>query len=304
MIKRKELVQSLNKEFRIDSFGRDSAFSRFVPMVYEPVGFDWKSEFTTSFTTYFNGLMLEGAEVVNQVFLAVFPTDDVLATFISKANAGDLLFMHHPLVMECGDPKGEWGRGFVPIPKDWIAGMKEKNLSVYTCHAPMDYHKELGTSVAIARELHVNIEEWIIGDEHGEIGIIGSISSISTQRLIQKLESTFDIPYVDFEGKDHQAIEKVAIIPGCGDKVEWMKQAEAKGVQAYISGEIHCHIDNEYGNRRFQEMMKYVDETSMSLIGVSHAASEYLVKKTLIKEWFEREFSIEPILIPQSKWWL
>ena len=47
--------------------------------------------------------MMHGSENVNKVFLAVFPTDDVLETFISQSTPGDLLFMHHPLVMECGD---------------------------------------------------------------------------------------------------------------------------------------------------------------------------------------------------------
>ena len=33
--------------------------------------------------------------------------------------------------------------------------------------------------------------------------------------------------------------------------------------------------------------MDYVNETDMSLIGVSHSASEYLVKETLMYEWFK-----------------
>ena len=41
--------------------------------------------------------MMHGSENVNKVFLAVFPTDDVLETFISQSTHGDLLFMHHPL---------------------------------------------------------------------------------------------------------------------------------------------------------------------------------------------------------------
>ena len=53
--------------------------------------------------------MMHGSENVNKVFLAVFPTDDVLETFISQSTPGDLLFMHHPLVMECGDPLGRSG---------------------------------------------------------------------------------------------------------------------------------------------------------------------------------------------------
>lgn len=51
-------------------------------------------------------------------------------------------------------------------------------------------------------------------------------------------------------------------------------------------------------------MMDYVVNTLMSLIGVSHLASEYLVHKTLMKDWFEKNFDIQTFLIPQERWWL
>lgn len=168
----------------------------------------------------------------------------------------------------------------------------------------MDVHKQLGTGIAIAKALNVDITEWFLKDEDGEFGIIGEINSLSTDCLIHNLKSVFEIPYVDFEGVNLSKIQKVAIVPGCGDKVQWMKEAEAKGVDAYITGEIHCHIDNDYGKRRFNEMKEYAAETSMALIGVSHAASEYLVKKTLINDWFQNQFSIPTVLLSQEKWWL
>ena len=84
--------------------------------------------FEANFIELFNGLMIRGAETVNKVFLAVFPTNDVLETFISQSTSGDLLFMHHPLVMECGDPLGKSGRGFIPIPEKYLQAIKENNF--------------------------------------------------------------------------------------------------------------------------------------------------------------------------------
>ena len=42
-------------------------------------------------------------------------------------------------------------------------------------------------------------------------------------------------------------ITKIAIAAGCGDNVYAMEEAEKMGAQAYLTGEVHCHIDNEYG---------------------------------------------------------
>ncbi|MGY3717335.1 Nif3-like dinuclear metal center hexameric protein [Sutcliffiella cohnii] len=299
------VVKELDKEFDIKAFGKDPSFSRFIPDVYDRLNFHWKSEFEKDFTELFNGLMLRGAPEINNVFLAVFPTDDVLERFIKESHEGDLLFMHHPLLMECGDPNGKWGRGFVPIKEEFIRKIKEKNLSVYTCHIPLDYHKQLGTSVAIAKALKAEIVDGFLQDDSGNnLVLVCNIEETNTDALEQQLKEIFELPYVDFEGKRLNNIRKIAIVAGCGDKVEWMIEAEGIGVQAYITGEIHCHIDNEYGRMKYEKMKDYARNTSMSLIGVSHSASEYLVKRTLIKDWFETNFKLNTILIPQGKWWL
>ncbi|QHE50869.1 Nif3-like dinuclear metal center hexameric protein [Pontibacillus sp. HMF3514] len=304
MVNLEDIVRDLDAKFEIERFGKDPAFSRFIPQVYAGK-VDWKEKFEPKFNELFNGLMIKGNPNVQNLFLAVFPTKDVLESFISKGAAGDLLFMHHPLLMECGDPNGKWGRGFVPIDESLLDQVINKGLSIYTCHAPMDYHKTLGTSQAIAEEMKVEITERFIHNErHDDIGIIGNIKPTHTDSLIKQLQSIFDIPYVDFEGNKIE-VKKVAIVAGCGDKTKWMQIAEDRGVDAYISGEIHCHIDNDYGKKRYDEVKNYAKHTKMSLIGVSHSASEYLVKKTLMYRWFEKNFNFKSInLIPQKEWWL
>ncbi|MGM0845489.1 MAG: Nif3-like dinuclear metal center hexameric protein [Bacillota bacterium] len=299
-----DIAERLDEEFRIRSFGKDPAFSRFIPQVYEG-RMEWREKFEPEFNELFNGLMIKGEPEVNNAFLAVFPTNEVLEKFIEVGEAGDLLFMHHPLLMECGDPNGSWGRGFVPIEENLLDQIRGKGLSVYTCHAPMDYHVSLGTSQAIAEALKVDItERFIHSPEHGEIGIIGYVEPARFEDFEEQIKSIFDIPYVDFEGQRNE-VKKVAIVAGCGDKTHWMRLAEDKGVDTYISGEIHCHIDNEYGRKRFEEVKKYANQTEMSLIGVSHSASEYLVKKTSMYHWFEKNFDLNSInLLPQKDWWL
>ena len=60
------VVNKLDKELNIRSFGKDSAFSRFVPSVYDSIQFDWKTAFEQEFTELFNGLMIRGAEDINE----------------------------------------------------------------------------------------------------------------------------------------------------------------------------------------------------------------------------------------------
>ncbi|WLD94703.1 Nif3-like dinuclear metal center hexameric protein [Alkalihalobacillus sp. AL-G] len=301
MVKVKQLLDSL---FNIIELDRDPGFSRFIPQVYDPIKVDWTQYFEADFSKRFNGLMMKGSDQMNTVFLAVFPTDQVLESFINEASEGDLLFLHHPLVMECGDPRGEWGRGFVPIRKSLLQSLKDKKLSVYTCHTPLDYHLEISTNMAIANVMNALVIDRFIYEEGKSIGLICDVEPIDTAGLIKKLESIFEIPYVDFEGEQHNFIDRIAIVAGCGDKVAFMREAESFGVQAYVTGEIHCHIDNDYGRAKYKQMMDYVPESTMSLIGVSHSASEYMVMQTQMKNWFTDKMDVNVRLLPQHKWWL
>ncbi|MBE7121539.1 Nif3-like dinuclear metal center hexameric protein [Bacillus cereus] len=302
----KAIEQSLNHLFQIKKYGKDSAFSRFIPATYDQIQFPWQQFFEANFVELFNGLMIRGTENVNTIFLAVFPTDDVLEKFISQSIPGDLLFMHHPLVMECGAPLGKSGRGFIPIPSKYLQAIKGKKLSIYTCHGPMDFHQTYGTSISIAKALQANAIDGFAygGPENEPVGLICEIDETTTEKLQKRLKQLFNIPYTDFEGKQHDSIKKIAIIAGCGDVVSLMKEAEEKGAEAYITGEIHCHIDNDYGRHKYSLIMDYVKETNMSLIGVSHSASEYLVKETLMYDWFKENFDVDVTLIPQETWWL
>jgi putative NIF3 family GTP cyclohydrolase 1 type 2 len=298
------IVEKLDELFEIDAYGPDTAFSRFLPSAYDSIGFRWQMFFEKDFVTHFNGLMIRGDEHVECVYFAVFPTNNVLETFIEQANRGDFLFMHHPLLMECGDPRGKWGRGFVPIEEKYLHVIKEKGLSVYTCHHPLDVNETISTSKSIVHALNGTITDHFCYEGEKPFGVICTIPETDTHTLIRDVEKLFAIPYVDFEGKKHERIDKIAIIAGCGDKTSWMKEAEAKGAQAYVTGEIHCHIDSDYGRQRYAQMDEYIKETSMSLIGVSHSASEYVVKKNEMNTWFQEMFHVRTILIPQEKWWL
>ncbi len=289
MVKLKRIDHAIDELFTYRKIGTDPAFSRFIPMVYDPIHYDWRDEFEPEFTKLFNGLMLRGDEEVNRVFSAVFPTEEVL---------------ERPIVMECGDPKGKWGRGFMPIPPHFIEQMKTKRLSVFTLHVPLDYSREISTSDAWREALNAKVIGELLKDDNGACGILCEIAPTSTENLIHRSTEMFGIPYADVHGPFHNHITKIAIVAGCGDKVEAMIEAERMGAEAYLTGEVHCHIDNDYGKKKYEQMKSYIAQTTMSLIGVSHSASEYLVHSTQLKSWFEEKIQLPVTLLPQSKWWV
>ncbi|AIE86398.1 hypothetical protein OP10G_3030 [Fimbriimonas ginsengisoli Gsoil 348] len=247
--------------------------------------------------------MIGGEIEVRRVFLVVFPSEAALARVLNEAKPGDFVFSHHPLDMRCGDPRGEWGSGFQPISVDHLDALQHRWISFYSVHAPMDVNRLIGTTAALVEALGGRYVGGFYPYGDGFAGAICDIDPISTCELAEKYEELLGIPYLHEEGPRHDRIERVAIIPGCGDHVPSMRAAAEIGAQAYLTGEVHCHIDNDYGRSRMAEMKSYIAETPMSLLGGSHAATEFLVMRTQMAPWFEQVLGLETVLVPEQKWW-
>lgn len=299
------ITEKLDKLFGVKELDADPAMSRWVPRVYDAISFDWKGTFETDFIQRFNGLMIKGSENVTKVFCSVFPTEEVLHKFIEKSQVGDLLFLHHPIDLQCGDPRNQQrlGAGFTAISPKTIDEIRSKKLSIYSCHAPMDCTQDIGTNAAIVKSLNAKVISEFLPYGNGNAGRICRIDSLSTKKLITKLLKIFGIPYVDFAGKEIQEITKIAIVAGGGDDIEIMQEIENAGVQAYITGEIHSYHSSDWGKQNTVKVNSYADKTSMSMIGVSHASSEYLVMKDQMISWFENSFKIKAVGLPLSVWW-
>jgi len=297
-----QVVNALDSFFKVKELKKDPSMSRFVPMVYKQ-NHKWKKTLEPDFQKRFNGLMIRGDDKVQTVFTASFPHDEILKKFISQSEAGDLLFLHHPIPLESGDPRGNLGRGFLPINSILLQKIIKKKLSIYSCHAPLDYNKNISTNRAIAQALHATIESDFLPYGNGRAALIAIIKPISTVNLITNLKQIFGIPYVDFAGKNLDRIIKIGIVAGGGDEAEYSKTSREKGAQAYITGEIFSHYESDWGKQNTIRLQEYAKTVNISMIGVSHAASEFLVMKTQMREWFKEKYEIPVIPLAQSNWW-
>jgi putative NIF3 family GTP cyclohydrolase 1 type 2 len=297
------ITHGLDDYFGIAGAEPDPEFSRHLPAVYEAEGRDWRSWMEPDFARRFNGLMIRGGGAVQTVFLASFPSDDVLRRFITQADRGDLLFLHHPMDLESGDPRGDWGGFFRPIPAELLRAMRAKRLSVYSCHAPLDDNLTISTSRSIAAALGGTIVREFFPGGPRRAGVIAELRPTSTAELECTLRRVFGVPYLDVAGVRPAKITTVAIVAGAGDRVEQMAIAEAAGAQAYITGEIHPRIDTDDGHTNFADVERFASTSGMALIGVSHAASEFLVMQNEMRAWFSDRFAVSTALIPEAHWW-
>ncbi|WP_433718699.1 Nif3-like dinuclear metal center hexameric protein [Actinoplanes sp. CA-051413] len=297
------VVDDLDRLFELASAAPDIAMSRHLPQVYAEAGVDWRRWATPEFAEKFNGLMIRGRPQVGQVFAACFPSAEVLEQWLALARPGDLLITHHPIDVRNGHPDGRWAEGFVPIGSRHLAAITGRGLSMYAVHAPMDTSREVGTAAAIVEALGGTVEGGFWPYGNGFAGLLCRVPPLSSTELIATARRIFKVDLVEVAGRQRPVIERIAVVGGIGDRVAEMAAAEDHGAQAWLTGEIHVRIEGDYGRRKYAGVRAFAAGTTMTLIGVSHAASEQLVLRTQLSRWFAERHSLTPHLLDEPQWW-
>ncbi len=273
-----------------------------VPNACARVEYNYQEVFESEFCDRFNGLMLKAGSDVQHVFCSAFATPDVMLGMLDSGMTDALLFLHHPVDMEV------CGRGFLPIPDSTIGQLAKRRISVYGCHAPLDCHDEIGTNAAIVEALGVSVEKSFLEYGLGMAGRIGTIEPAKTDLLLKKIQQIFDVRRLEIGGCLNTEIKRIAIVAGAGDELEHLEDARKSSCDMYLTGEWYPRytpeddVEKERVARTKKEIYEFSRNTRMILVGTSHAASEFLVMKTQMKDYFESK-GLPTTPIPQKNWW-
>ncbi|UCD05340.1 MAG: Nif3-like dinuclear metal center hexameric protein [candidate division WOR-3 bacterium] len=273
-----------------------------VPRTYSDAGYDYTKKFEAGFCAKYNGLMLRAGDTVEKVFCSAFASPDVLRKILNSRTEDAMLFLHHPVDLEV------CGQGFLPVPVDVISTFEEKRISIYCCHAPLDCHDRVGTNAAIVEALGMKPEKSFVRYGLGYAGRIGMIEVQRTDLLLKSIRNIFGISRMEVGGCLTTEVRRIAIVAGGGDEIGHLRQAQENACDMYLTGEWYPRYtpkDEDVRSsvaRLKEEIASYTKNIKMVLVGVSHAASEFLVMKTQMKEYFESKgLSVEAI--PQENWW-
>jgi dinuclear metal center YbgI/SA1388 family protein len=175
-----------------------------------------------------NGLQVEGREEVERLALAV---DASLAAFEAAAEAGaQMLLVHHGLF---------WGEPILVtgVHRRRLGQLFEAGLSLYAAHLPLDFHREVGNNVTLARRLHLE-EAMPFGDYKGHpAGVAGLLAeALPLDRFAAQVEEMLGKPLLKVWPFGSPSVQRVAVVSGgAGFLVD---QAAAAGADVYLTGEV------------------------------------------------------------------
>ncbi|HLY28370.1 MAG TPA: Nif3-like dinuclear metal center hexameric protein [Aggregatilineales bacterium] len=301
MIKQAELVARLDTFFNVAAFDESSG-RRFFPAGYESM---FEHFAAPGFLTgSWNGLMLDNAKDLDRVYLIVFPAqsvlDEIIAREVERGAPGAMIFCHHVCDYR------ESGPGFVPMPEVQLEELKEHHISYYVCHAPLDVNKEISTASALADMLKLGDQERFVSYMGGFAGLHGKINAMGFNDFARRVAEATALPLLRYDAIRHNGrpVQHVAVVTGGRAEPEVIREAANLGCDTFVAGEWWLFGPGEWRVSHREEARILLTDSSINLIGTSHYASEAVVMRAVMPDWFYGFTpGVEPIFVGQADPW-
>lgn len=265
----KVLYQRLDEEFELEQMIEDWSKMECNEYICE------------NFKLRYMGLVLDNAQMITRVFTAVFPSDRVLQRILDMGETDVLLFTHHPMTwLSTADTVH-----FLNMPGALLTRLKERRISLYTLHLPLDKVGSYSTGTTLAKAIDVMPETECYHYQGVYVGILGKTELTTVSDLARKVESAVGhrVKIWNYGTKEIRE-QRVALVAGGGNDPEIILELAEASVNTYVTG-----ITKK--SPGFQPSLDFHKEAKKEQINVI-AATHYSTEKfacIAILDYFENQ---------------
>lgn len=264
-MKAENLYQKLEKDFELDLCKDDW------------LRMDFNEFISDNFKKRYMGIVLDNSENISQVFTAVFPSDHVLNKILELKNQDVLILTHHPMVWDIRKSPNV----FSDININLLPKLKERRISLYTLHVPLDKNGEYSTTTNLSKALGVVPEGEFFEYFGVKVGIYGRTEYNTPEQLSEKFSSVVGHKTKLWKyGLDQIKDHKVALIAGGGNETEIVQEIVDLGINTYVTG---VTLLNDYS----QPTHNFEKENGINVIGGTHYSTEKFACIAICK-YFEK----------------
>ena len=211
------------------------------------------------------GLVCDFADEVTKVYTAVFPSDRVMTKILDDGASNAMLFVHHPADWDLSkDPD----KAFYQMNPELLKKLRERKISVFNFHYPLDNFGEYSTSKTLADALGIKITKPFAEIDGAMCGVIGTTDCKDVHELNAKYSQVVGHKTKLHQyGSDEIRNSTVGICAGGGNDTDVVNELIANGINVLISG---LSLNNKY-SAGAHELEK---EHKINLLGGTHYSSE------------------------------
>ena len=261
-----KLYKQLEKDFIKSSLSDD--WARYMHSI---------SDFlSTSFKRRSMGLVCDNSKDINKVYTAVFPSDEVMQLILDKGETDIMLFVHHPSIWVLGQKskiphKTDRKIVFQQMKKNLLQQFKERRISIYNLHVPLDNYGKYSTSATLAKALNMKIKKLFAPYFGGLSGVVAKTNIKTTRDLAKEIEKTVNHKVRLYSyGTNKIKNKKVAIIAGGGNLPEEIPNIAELEINTFITGVTRLNKNYEPSVKAHSLLKKF----KINLIGATHYSTE------------------------------
>ena len=234
---------------------------------------DAKERFSEIYLENKGGLMLANSNVITGMYCAVFPSEDVFDYLTIENVTDSVLFVKHAMEWE------ELGKGFVSFTDEQLKFLKDRRISLYSAHAPVDNNKIFAPSACFARQLGYNLVDELSEKGRNYGWVLEAPKGTTYDKLHQHLLKVTGLKYLQ-RFYHHDSIKKIAVTAGGGDYIPALEQSLSKECDTYITGILYFR-GSDYAREHNPLFVERLKESGFNGFGASHYLSEVEGIKTL-----------------------
>ena len=211
------------------------------------------------------GLLCDFAQEITKVYTAVFPSDDALMNILADDITDALIFLHHPMDWDLSkDPE----KAFYEINTELLVKLKERRISVFNFHYPLDNFGEYGNSKTLAEAIGLKVIKPFADFSGALCGVICETDCKDIYELSEKYSQAVGHETKLYRyGDSTIADNHVAIVAGGGNDANVVREVIENGVNILISG---LSVSNSYSLAAHEMENEY----KINLLGGTHYSSE------------------------------
>jgi len=254
-MKAKELYEKIGIDFEIDKLKDDWSFVEFNEFINP----DFKERYI--------GVMLDNTDKIEKVYTSTFPDTKLLDDILNRNESNILLLSHHAMIY---DPTLE-GLPFYNIPADHLKKLKERRISFYVLHIPLDKNGTYSTSVNLAKELQLQITGEFCEYLGSKVGVICETDFSKLEDFTLHVKNVIGHEIKVKQYGDETIKRKTVGIAAGGGCIDFVAQELATlGINTFLTG-CTKPIPSFEPNMKFYRIAK---ENKINVLGATHYSTE------------------------------
>ncbi len=209
------------------------------------------------------GLVCDFATEINKVYTAVFPSREVMQRILDDGTQDAMLFIHHPSIWDIRKAP----EVFQQMNRDLLQQFKDRRISIYNLHVPLDNFGEYSTSVTLAKALGIKPEKSFAPYFGALAGVFGKTDSTTIQDLRKRFQEAVEHEISLYNYGDNEIKNRTVAVVAGGGLDETIEEIAQNNVNILITG---ISVKNDHSKKAHE----FAEKHRINILGGTHYSTE------------------------------